>query len=223
MEEFKRIDKIRKSFFKNGEVDSDACSFLITHSGFDGVVNNDGSKVVSKIKPSLFSDYTKVLIGHYHNASKLGDNVYYTGSAYQGNFGETANDKGFTVIFSNGTTQHIRSRFPKYIKITVDVNDNEAIKEIIDQYKDDDYNHVRMIFRGRKVDIQKVNIPEISQYGIDAKFESIEEIEAMDNSVDESALSYDKKSIMKDFIKFCSENNIRGENLKYGMNLIKKL
>lgn len=223
LEEFKKADGIRESQFAEGDVDEDACSFLITHSGFDGVTNNDGSKVSSIIKPSMFSNYTKVLIGHYHNASKLGDNVYYTGSAYQGNYGESIKDKGFTVIFDNGTIQNIHSRFPQYIKEVVDVNDNEAVKEIIEKYKDDNQNHVRIVFKGKKVDIQKINVAEISKYGIDTKFESIEENEAVDNSTTEDALCYDKKSIMKDFIKFCSENNIKGNNLKYGMNLIKEL
>lgn len=223
LEEFERADEIRELQFSEGDVDPDACSFLITHSGFDGVMNNDGSKVSSIIKPSMFSNYTKVLIGHYHNASKLGDNVYYTGSAYQGNYGETIKDKGFTVIFDNGTIQNIHSRFPQYIKEVVDVNDNEAVKKIIEKYKDDDQNHVRIVFRGKKVDIQKINVAEISKYGIDTKFESIEENEAVDNSTTEDALCYDKKSIMKDFIRFCSENNIRGKNLKYGMNLVKEL
>ena len=223
LEEFEKADGIRESQFSERDVDPDACSFLITHSGFDGVMNNDGSKVSSIIKPSMFSNYTKVLIGHYHNASKLGNNVYYTGSAYQGNYGETIKDKGFTVIFDNGTIQNIHSRFPQYIKEVVDVNDNEAIKKIIEKYKDDNQNHVRIVFRGKKVDIQKINVAEISKYGIDTKFESVEENEAIDNSTTEDALCYDKKSIMKDFIKFCSENNIKGKNLKYGMNLVKEL
>ena len=223
LEEFEKADGIRELQFSEGDVDPDACSFLITHSGFDGVMNNDGSKVSSIIKPSMFSNYTKVLIGHYHNASKLGNNVYYTGSAYQGNYGETIKDKGFTVIFDNGTIQNIHSRFPQYIKEVVDVNDNEAIKKIIEKYKDDNQNHVRIVFRGKKVDIQKINVAEISKYGIDTKFESVEENEAIDNSTTEDALCYDKKSIMKDFIKFCSENNIKGKNLKYGMNLVKEL
>ena len=63
---------------------------------FDGVANNDGSKVESIIKPSMFSDYKSVLIGHYHNASKIAKNVFYTGSAYQNNYGENITDKGFT-------------------------------------------------------------------------------------------------------------------------------
>jgi DNA repair exonuclease SbcCD nuclease subunit len=63
-------------------------NIMVTHIGFDGVVNNDGSEVESVLKPNKFSRFTRVLVGHYHNASKLGENVYYTGSVYQNNFGE---------------------------------------------------------------------------------------------------------------------------------------
>ena len=89
LEEFQRVDCKR---------DKDNPAVLITHMGFDGVRNNDGGLVQSSIKPSMFKDYSKVLIGHYHDASKLSSNVFYTGSAYQNNYGESVTDKGFTVI-----------------------------------------------------------------------------------------------------------------------------
>lgn len=223
LEEFKKADDAMWDYYREGDVEKDTPCFLITHSGFDGVRNNDGSEVNSNIKPSMFAEYTKVLVGHYHNASKLGDNVYYTGSAYQGNYGETIKDKGFTVIFDDGSIKHVPSRFPKYIKETVDVNDTETIRTLVEKYQGEQYNHIRIVFRGLKAEANKVNVAELSKAGIDCKFESIEEKEAVDNSIAEDALCYDKKTIMKDFIRFCAENNIKGSKLKYGMKLIKEL
>ena len=83
LEEYKKVEGQIEDNLIDRDIDSDTPLILITHSGFDGVVNNDGSKVSSIIKPSMFEAWTKVLIGHYHNASKLADNVIYTGSAYQ--------------------------------------------------------------------------------------------------------------------------------------------
>lgn len=197
---------------------------MITHSGFDGVMNNDGSRVSSIIKPSMFEGWTKVLIGHYHDSSELSDNVIYTGSAYQNNYGENITDKGFTIIFDDGSTEFVPSKFPKYIKEVIDANDKESLKNLIDKYEGEDYDHIRFVFTGKKVDCQKINITEIqNKYGIDCKFEVTETTEAIEVSESDSVLSYDKKTITKDFMKFCSENEIKGGKLKYGLDLIKQM
>lgn len=197
---------------------------LITHSGFDGVLNNDGTRVESIIKPRIFKQWTKVLIGHYHNASELADNVIYPGSAYQNNYGENITDKGFTIIFEDGSTKFVPSKFPKYIKHVIDAKDKETLRNLIDQYDDENRkDYIRFVFTGNKEDCQLINIAEIQgKYGIDCKFQSTETAEAMQISQEDSVFAYDKKSIIKDFIKFCSENNIRGEQMKYGLDLVKK-
>lgn len=223
MNEYEKICELIDDCKIDRDIKTDAHIILITHSGFDGVMNNDGSKVESIIKPNMFKDFTNVLIGHYHNASKLADNVIYTGSAYQNNYGENIIDKGFTIIYSDGSISHIKSKFPKYIKEVVDINDSESLRNIIDKYNGENYNHIRIIFKGKKVDAKKVNLPELSKMGFDAKFESIEENEAVDYAESETIMCYDKKSILKDFIQFCSEQNIKGSHLKYGMNLIKNI
>ena len=198
-------------------------SILITHMGFDGVVNNDGSRVSSVIKPSMFQEFSKVFIGHYHNASKLAKNVIYTGSAYQNDFGERIEDKGCTLIYDDGSYKSLPLKFPKYIKEVIDVNDAERIRELTEKYENDDYNHIRFIFKGKKVDANKINETYFAERGIDVKFESDEENKSIECSEDETFFSYDIKTLMKDFISFCAENSIKGKHLKYGMNLIKEL
>lgn len=211
-------EKIQKMGIKNNFP-----LILITHLGFDGVMNNDGSKVCSIIKPSIFKDWTKVLIGHYHNASKLADNVFYTGSAYQNNYGENITDKGFTVIFNDGSIKFIPSKFPKYIKESVDVNDKSNLMNLLEKYEGENFDHIRFVFSGKKEDCQKINISEINRYGIDCKFEIDETKEAIEISESDSVLSYDKKTLTKDFLKFCTDNEIKGKNFKYGFDLIKQL
>lgn len=212
LEEFDKLD-----------VDFSYPSILITHMGFDGVRNNDGSEVESSIKPSMFKKFTNVLIGHYHNASKIAKNVHYTGSAYQNNFGETIDDKGCTLIYDDGSIKHQALEFPKYIKEVVDVNDSESLRELLEKYEDNKRDNIRFIFRGKKVDANKVDISFLSSKGIDAKFEAIEVEEAIQLSEDEGVVSYDKKVLMKDFLKFCAENSIKGKHLKYGMELLRNL
>ena len=221
--EFDKAVTITEEQLIDGDVADDAPRFLITHVAIDGVRNNDGSEVVSDLKPSVFDFFTKVFVGHYHNASKIGKNVYYTGSAYQNNFGENITDKGCTIVYDDGHTEFVSLKFPKYIKHVIDVNDSETIRNLIEKYDGEKYDHIRFIIQGKKVDASKVDLNYIESKGIQCQFESVEEKEAIDNSVDEDALNYDKRSITKDFLKFCSENEIRGKYMKYGLNLIKSM
>lgn len=224
LEEFQRLEDAIDDNLREEDIQIDDTTILITHMGFDGVVNNDGSRVSSIIKPSMFKNWTKVLIGHYHNASKLADNVIYTGSAYQNNYGENITDKGFTVVFSDGSLKFVPSKFPKYIKEVINADDKETLMNLLEKYEGEEYDHIRFVFRGKKTDCQKINISEIQgRYGIDCKFESTETVEAMEISESDSVLSYDKKTITKDFMKFCSDNKIGGKNFKYGFDLIKKM
>lgn len=217
LEEFNRINSEAIKLSKNRSL------LMITHSGFDGVVNNDGSKVVSEIKPSIFKNYTKVLIGHYHDASKLADNVLYTGSAYQNNYGENITDKGFTVIYDNGSTKFVPSKFPKYIKETISADDKESLRNLIEKYEGENYDYIRFVFVGSKVECQNINVTEIQNKGIDCKFNSDDEVEAIKLSESDNVLEYDSTSIRKDFIKFCGENEIKGQKLIYGLELIKNI
>lgn len=220
LQEFRMIEEeLEDKCYKGGMP-----KILITHSGFDGVVNNDGSKVVSDIKPSMFKAFDKVLIGHYHDASKLAENVIYTGSAFQNNFGENITDKGFTIIYDDTSLRFVPSKFPKYIKEVVSAKDKESLRNLIEKYDGQTDDYIRFIFTGKKEDLQNINIAEIQgKYGIDCKFSSIETDEAIELSESDSVLNYDKKAIIKDFMKFCSENEIKGSNLKYGIDLIKKV
>lgn len=197
-------------------------SVLVTHVAFDGVRNNDGSPVESALTPSLVSGCTRVLVGHYHNASQVGKNIYYTGSAYQNDFGENITDKGFTVIYSDASTRFVASDFPKYIKQTLAADDAESLRNLLENYEGNTRDHIRFVFTGKKTDCQKINLADIQgRWGIDCKFTCTEEREAIDISESDTVLCYDKKAVVKDFFKFCAEEGIKGAEMKYGMELIK--
>lgn len=224
LEEFHRLEAKVNDLLIEGDIDESYGKILITHMGFDGVRNNDGSEVESVIKPSMFEDWDAVLVGHYHNASKLSKNVIYPGSAYQGNFGENITDKGFTLVYPNGKLQQISSIFPQYIREDVDATDKETIMNLLEKYDGEKTDHIRIVFHGKKTDCEKINIADIqTNYGIDCKFVSTEEKEAIEMSESDSVLEYNKQSITKDFVKFCSDNEIKGKELKYGLDLIKSI
>ena len=201
-------------------------NILVTHMGFNGVRNNDGSEVTDGIAPSSVADYDLVLSGHYHDRSAVGKNIYYIGSAYQNNYGEGSVDKGFAVLYDNGDVEFVPSCFPRYIKETIQATDRETFANLLEKYGEanDRIDHVRFEFVGKKADLERLDITEIQgRYGIDCKFNSVEEREAVESAVGDDVLNYDVSSVTKNFYRFCAENNIRGAELKYGVGLIKIL
>ena len=222
-EEYQKAFGIYEDMLNDFDVKPETPNFLITHIAIDGVRNNDGSEVICDLKSSMFDDYTKVFVGHYHNASQIGKNIYYTGSAYQKDFGENITDKGCTIVYDDGSHEFVPLKFPKHIKHVIDVDDTETMRNLLEKYDGENYDVIKFVFRGKKVDANKINQADIASRGIQCEFESVEEKEAIDNSVDADALNYDKRSITKDFLKFCSENSIKGERMKFGLNLIKSL
>lgn len=200
-------------------------NILVTHMGFNGVRNNDGTEVTDSIPPSAVSEYDLVLVGHYHNRSKVGKNIFYTGSAYQNNYGENCTDKGFTVIYDDASVEFVSSKFPRYIKETIQATDRETLANLLEKYGTEEReDHVRFEFVGKKADLETLDVTDIeNRYGIDCKFVSVEEKEAIEGAVGEDVLNYDSASITKNFYRFCTENNIRGAELKYGVGLMKIL
>lgn len=214
LEEWKRAD---------AERDRTKKSILITHIGMDGVRNNDGTMVESAIRPAMFADYDKVLIGHYHNASQMASNVFYTGSAYQRDFGENIDDKGFTVIYDDASIEFVPTRFPKYVRHVIPATDTKMLQDLLERYKDERYDHIRFVIKGKKADCGKINISEIQdKYGIECRYECDDEAITSD-SISDSVTIYDRKTIIEDFVCFCKERKIQGEELKYGMELIKEM
>jgi len=199
---------------------------LVTHMAFNGVRNADGSEVSDGIAPAVVKDYDVVICGHYHDRSVVGRNIHYVGSAYQNNYGEGIVDKGFAVLYEDGSIEYVQSRFPRYIKETLQATDRETLTNLLEKYGDKEgrFDNVRFEFVGSKADLERLDVTELqTRYGIDCKFNSVEEREAVESAVGEDVLNYDVSSVTKNFYRFCAENNIRGAELKYGVGLIKIL
>lgn len=204
----------------------DSETIMITHIGVNGVRNNDGTIVDSGVPTVLLNKFKKVLVGHYHNASSLNTNIFYTGSCYQNNFGEKIKDKGFTIIEENGDLTFIPSVFPRYIKKKFSLDDinNGDFFDFIENNKKNKSDFIRLIFNGKKGDFIKIPFEELTQKGFDVKFESVEQLESMKYGENEKEIIFQtKSSLKKDFIKFCSENNIKGEKLIYGLEIFKNI
>lgn len=195
-------------------------NILLTHIAINGVKNNDGSVVEHSLDSKMFNNFEKVICGHYHNNSLVNGNVYYIGSAFQHNYGEDEN-KGFTFINKDGSLEFVRSEFPEYKKILIDISDftTKDKKQLLSQLKNNSEN-IRVVFKGSYEELQSINKSEFSDIGIDVKLEPNEIQEGIIEAFNNEVISFDKKSIISEFEEYCEINNIK--NKQQGLNYLKK-
>jgi exonuclease SbcD len=194
-------------------------NILITHQAFNGVRNNDGTVVEDGNSTKSVKFWDKVLVGHYHDSSVIGNNIYYIGSTYQANYGERFDDKGFTVLYDNGEIEFFPSKFPRYIKVKLELTDD--IDSEIEMHSSENDN-VRFIFSGEKTDIHKIDRQKLDEYGIDVKFELNEVNEEILKVETGDFSSMSKKNIYGYFREYCEIQDIDKEKMSIGMkHLIK--
>lgn len=177
---------------------------LLTHIAFTGSVNNDGSKVENKLKPSLFNEYKMVLSGHYHDYQFISPNIHHLPSLYQGNFGEDPK-KGFTVIYDDLTFEIVKSSYKPYVTVRIDLNDIaiEEVEEIAEGYKSNE-EYVRFELEGSKEKIDQVDFQSLKSKGI--KVSKKQEEVLIEDVV--STESFDSNDMQKEFQDFCEKRNL---------------
>lgn len=197
-------------------------NILCSHIAVNGSRNNDGSKIQSNINTSIFKEYfDKVFLGHYHNQQKIGSNIYHLPSIQQNNFGEDS-EKGFTVLYEDGSHKLIRSQFKQYTKVKIDVNtaSKEDLSKMIDEYsKQSELSYIRFILEGSEEKIKSINKDIIRSVGIDVKTVN-SEIEIIEDFETVEVKKYTNESILEEFEQFCEEY---GKNFETGVSYLKQL
>lgn len=195
---------------------------IFTHIGLTGSVNNDGTKVTNKLTASLFKDFYKVFSGHYHDEQQVGKNFFHLPSICQNNFGENE-DKGFTVLYDDGSHELVKSVFPKYIKVKVDLDKttkSELDKIVADNLPLIEQNFVRLEFFGDEAKIKSLDKDKYMALGFDVK-NKMKEIEEEDIEFTEEISIHTDDSIIEEFKLFCQEKEL---NYEQGVSyLLKKL
>jgi exonuclease SbcD len=202
-------------------IEKDEINILITHVAVNGVRNNDGSEVTTGLGQNLFNQWDKVLVGHYHNESKFGKNIYYIGSAYQANFGEDDN-KGFTVIYDDGSIEQVKTDFPRYIKFKVNSNEMTAkdIKDLKDLKEMNPADNYRIVLTGTEQEVNSFDKSLLESIGISVDKKPTD-VEALEPELEIEMVSYNRDNITEAFNEFCNSKKI--EDRTYGLELLKKL
>lgn len=192
-------------------------TILLTHVAVSGVQNNDGSVIENDLDPNLFNNFHKVFIGHYHNRSQVGQNIFYTGSAFPQNFGEDA-DKGFTLIYSDGTHEYFKPRFKEFIKLEVPFDQLEDfIKE--PSYTDliEVGHQVRFVVSGEETQLKSFDKTRVTSLGFSIQLND-DKVEEHIADVEEGKIttSFNMDTIILGYQDFCVKNSFDFElGLKY--------
>lgn len=198
---------------------SDIKHILCTHIAITGSTNNDGKPASSKISQKLFKDFFKVFSGHYHNQQKIGSNFYHLPSIQQNNFGED-NEKGFTVLYSDGSHELVKSNFKEFIKINIDLDNcsEEDLRVLKTKYKGSD-NNIRFELIGSENMLKLINKDDFISLGIDVKTKSKEIIDDILYLESNEVIEHTKDSIVEAFKDFCDKEKL---NYEQGIIYLKK-
>lgn len=207
--EEKWLESYKELYEYIGEGDIlDDKNILCTHIAVTGSQNNDGEFVSSSISPKLFKGFFKVFSGHYHDQQKIGSNFYHLPSIQQNNFGENS-EKGFTVLYSDGSHKLVKSDFREFIKVRVDLDsisldDLNGLKKKYQRNKD----NIRFEFTGSESLLKSLNQEDFTSLGIDVKTKSKEIQDSIEYSESNEVIEHTKESIKREFKIFCEKESL---------------
>jgi exonuclease SbcD len=182
---------------------------LFTHIAINGSTTNDNEYISDCIPSGELKNFAKVFVGHFHNRNEF-ENIVYIGSAYQANFGEDDN-KGFTILYEDGSYEFTQTNFPKYIKKSVNIANLDEYLLDSDFLQLSENNHCKIELTGESEKLKSFNRNVLIGLGIQCDLKADEAIISLDET---TTTTYDKKSLREGFIAFCEDNKV--EDITYG-------
>lgn len=199
--------------------DKSKYKILITHVGVDGVRNNDGSEVENQLSQDIFKQFDLVLVGHYHNRSRLGEIIHYIGSMAQKDHGESV-EKGFCLVYDDLSIEYIQSDFKRYetVEIDLDTIDQKEFNKIKKKYTDHKDN-IKFKITGEESKCKSINKRDIEDLGIKVsmKYKDVEAVMSKEDAL--TFTGFDGGEIMSEWGIFSDESEI---DRKFGEELLKK-
>lgn len=191
---------------------------LFTHIGVNEAVMNGGSIIEDHLDGDIFKDFSKVYVGHFHDYQELQDGkIVYMGSAFQENFGED-DQKGFQLLHEDGGISFLKSDFPEFKKIVIDINTTTKEEMIaLKAEHENSEDHIRFVFQGDKTKLATIDKNEFVALGIDVKTEEFD-IDIVDYS-EQQVATFNNETIKKEWKEFTDEDS---ENQKTGNQYLEK-
>lgn len=201
-----------KERFNKIRVDDTKFTVLHTHIGISGGLSHKNATINKEVPSDMFGDFDLVTSGHYHNRNKVDNDVntdiWYIGSAYAANYGED-NDKGFTIIYDDGSIEFHQTDFPKYETISVDVTEVDG-KWLSSTKKSiaASGSNVRVIVTGDESELKKVKKQKFSDIGVKKLQLSVDTVDVLDVKSSTTFVSLNKETAIKEYKKFCVKQEL---------------
>lgn len=204
-----RLNKLKEGLNQNKK------NILYIHEGIRGGLNTPSD---DELPAHLFSEFDKVLVGHYHDRKKIsGTNIEYIGASRQHNFGEDE-EKGYTILYSDGSTQFIKNEAnQRYKVIEVDIVDmDDDFLAYLANIKADCRYKVKVRVKCESSQSSTVNKQKLAECGAN-KIELVTEQTVVMNTDHKSITTkFDKSGIKEEYTNFCSQKSIDNQlGLRY--------
>ena len=133
-------------------------NILMTHVDILNADMNNGKKSDTGIDMELLKVFDHVFVGHYHNRSRIGNNVHYIGSMKQSNYGE--DDQKGCMFYKDSKIEYINLKFPKFRTIIVNADslDMKKFDELYDECKveKESGKHIRLVIKGEEANVDAI-------------------------------------------------------------------
>ena len=156
-----------------------------------------------------------MFLGHYHNAQQVSKNIFHLPSTRQNNFGED-NEKGFTILYNDFSTEFIKSKFIEFEKFHIDL-DNSSVEEAMELAKTIEKENVRITFEfsGSDDKLRALDKKFFINLGVSVTTKN-KDVEVEDVEYAEEVKKMTDDDIIEHFKRFCEKNNYPfDEGIKY--------
>ena len=180
-------------------------NILYAHAGVLGSLGRENKDEVSS---ELFAKFDRVYMGHYHNRSQFGKNIWYIGSSRQYNYGED-DEKGYNVCDSYGELTFIQNKVnTRFADIKVDIDEISKIPSMVkkirkkgDMYRIKCTISVPSHFKG-VVDKDAIKKMGVNRVEINNIFEP--------TTQNKGGLykKFDKEQVVETYSEYCNEINV---------------
>ena len=193
-------------------VDTNKINILCSHQGVNGGLSHDNATINKELPTEAFKVFNLTLLGHYHNANVVEHDgcheIRYIGSSNATNYGED-NEKGFTIIYDDGSIEFVNSEFPKYETISVEVDkvDGKWLSETKKHIKESGSN-VRVIVSGDESELKGIQKKKFSEIGVSKLLLNSESVAIRNENNKVVFVNLDKKTVLKEYKRFAINQEI---------------
>lgn len=195
------------------------CGILIIHEGIRGGL---AQPTDTELPAALFSKWDKVLVGHYHNRTRVKPNIEYIGSSRQMNFGEDE-EKGYTLIYADGSTEFVKNSInTRYQVIDVAADQvNTHLKDRLDEIRADGRYRTKVRIHGTAARTSAIRKEELLEAGAN-KVEVIPEETVVSGATSGGLFEkFDSGKIQDSYKDFCHEKEV--EDVAFGLTYLSKI